>query len=335
MFRFKILIDNFVPSMSGPSTDANMRAKWLPRFCPSDLMVAFAPNPGQVPIYPSTVQIVEKQAPGWWNHFVQNYTPDFQLSQGTRWSTGPNFDQNLPLRGYVPMVVCSEYHRQIVIKQHGYPAHLIHVIPGMVDSELFYPRTKANEIVVGWIGHDLNGLLKGPEVMPFLARKFPAIRFEMVLSNASSNQHGWLNDHPPNLTIKTGVPHPHMAEIISKWHIMVCGSKDENCPNQILEAMTCGVPVIASAVGGIYEIASSQRLLYDVNWGSPPYWWLPDALDKYAVALQELLTNEAYRQTLSKLALKASKRFTPEAISKKWFEFMYFCRDFEREGHHS
>ncbi|GIO64531.1 MULTISPECIES: glycosyltransferase family 4 protein [Paenibacillus] len=332
MFQFKFIMDYFqAKAMSGPYTEANMRAKWLPRFCPPDLRIAFAPNPGQVPIYPSNALLVDKYAPGWWNHFVQNYTPDFQVYKGDFWSTGPNFDQHRPIERHVPMVVYSEFQKQYM-QEYNYPAHLMHIIPNIVDSEIFYPRRKSSEIVVGWIGHDLNGLLKGPEVMPFLARRFPHIRFEMILSAPPSNQHGWLNDHPPNLFIRTNVPHHQMAEIVGSWHILICGSKTENCPNQILEAMSCGVPVIAAAMGGIYHVASSQRLIFDVNWGSPPYWWLPDALEKYASALQELLFNDAYRNYLSQLALNESKQFAPEAVCKKWYEFMYLCRDIAERG---
>ncbi|WP_163881516.1 glycosyltransferase family 4 protein [Paenibacillus favisporus] len=332
MFHFKFVMDNFHASaMSGPFTEANMRAKWLPYYCPPDIQIGFAPNPGQFPIYPNNALIVGKQDIGWWNHYVQNYTEDFQVYKGRYWSTGPNFDQHRPIERYVPLVVYSEFQKQYM-KDLNYPEHLIHIIPNMVDSEIFYPRPKGNEIIVGWIGHDLNGLLKGPEVMPFLARRFPHIRFEMIMAPPPTNQEGWLNDHPPNLLIRTNVPHDQMADIISRWHVLVCGSKSETFSNQIAEAMSCGVPVIAAAMGAIYHTAPSQRLIFDVNWGSPPYWWLPEALEKYATALHEVISSAAYRDSLSIKAINDSKRFSPQEVCKKWYDFIYLCREIVERG---
>jgi glycosyltransferase involved in cell wall biosynthesis len=332
MFRFKFVMDYFqAPAMAGPFAEANMRAKWLPHYCPPDIQIAFAPNPGQMPLYTDKAMLVGKEDWGWWNHYVQNYTSDFQAQKGHLWSTGPNFDQNRPVERYVPLVVYSQFQKNYMIES-GYPAHLMHIIPNMVDHEIFYPRPKRSPVTVGWIGHDQYGLLKGPEVMPFLARRFPDIRFEMIMAPPPTNQNGWLNDHPPNLVIHTNVPHNQMADIVGSWHVLVCGSKSETFSNQIAEAMACGVPVIAASMGAIYDTAPSQRLLFDVNWGSPPHWWTSEALEKYAAALQEVLTFDSYRNYLSEMALLESKRFTPEVVCKKWYDFIYLCREIMERG---
>jgi glycosyltransferase involved in cell wall biosynthesis len=71
--------------------------------------------------------------------------------------------------------------------------------------------------------------------------------------------------------------------------VLALPSEDEGLPLAILEAMGCGVPVVATPVGGVPEAVVegvTGRLV-------PPK--QPAAL---ASALLEILSNETYRQTL-------------------------------------
>lgn len=335
MFKFKFIMDLFQSEiMTGPYVEANIRAKWLTRLCPPDLKIAFAPNKGQVPLYNSNPIIIEKNRLGWWNHYVQNYTADFVLRKkdGGNWSLGPNIDLSIPLGKEVPMMVSSNFQKGFILDNINYPADLIHVIPNIIDSDLFFPRPKANQMTVGWIGHDVGQLLKGPEVIPFLARKFPEVNFEMIHSAKPAFQNEWLKEELPNIKIMYGISHYDMPKIVGRWHAMICGSKTENCPNQIIEAMGCGVPVIAAALDGIPEVAKTQILLPDMKWETPSQGdrfnrWTTESLENFAAALEDLLHEQEKLEFYREMALTESKNFSPQVIAQKWFEFMYFCRD--------
>lgn len=68
---------------------------------------------------------------------------------------------------------------------------------------------------------------------------------------------------PEQLILFRGeIPHAEVAEIMHQSDILIMFSHVENLPCVILEAMSCGLPVISSDVGGIHEwIRESNGML--------------------------------------------------------------------------
>lgn len=85
---------------------------------------------------------------------------------------------------------------------------------------------------------------------------------------------------------------------------VVIPSHSEGSPNVLLEAMAAGVPVIATAVGGIPEIVSDGREALLVPSHSP---------EALAAALGRLLGDEELRQGLATRARARAAAFSPEA----------------------
>lgn len=334
MFRFKFVLDYFQKEgASGPTINANVRAKWLTRLCPDDLEIAFAPYPGQRPFYdPDSVRLVGQNEAGWWNHYFFNSHLIGQ-EKGKLWSLGPNIDLSKPNPNHALTVVFSRYQKEKLLAKWNLPEEKVVIIPNMVDDQLFFPGKKAEQFTVGWIGYDHpSRMTKGVEVIPYLARAFPDIQFEMVHARPPKYLHEWLPQPLPNLKIMAAIPHHHMGTIIRRWHVLVCGSKWETFGTHLVEAMASGVPVIAPRVGAIPEVASSQLLLGEMKWGQPPlvqspYDWTVEALEKFREALARVYQDKALYGTLVRQALRESKRFTPPVVARKWFDFMYRCRE--------
>jgi len=53
-----------------------------------------------------------------------------------------------------------------------------------------------------------------------------------------------------------------IADLLRKHHIFVTGSKNDPCPNSLIEALHCGLPAIALDSGGHPEIVRSAGELF-------------------------------------------------------------------------
>jgi glycosyltransferase involved in cell wall biosynthesis len=86
--------------------------------------------------------------------------------------------------------------------------------------------------------------------------------------------------------------------------VLLLPSLSEGCPNVLLEAMAAGVPVVATAVGGVPEVATSGRDAILVEKHDPA---------GLASAAVELLKNRELRDRLVLCAREIVSRKTPEA----------------------
>src|SRR6266853_684590 len=86
--------------------------------------------------------------------------------------------------------------------------------------------------------------------------------------------------------------------------VLLLASHSEGCPNVVLEAMAAGVPVVATAVGGIPEIAMNGRDAILVN---------KHDSEGLASATADLLNNRHLRDRLVSNAREIVSRKSPEA----------------------
>lgn len=190
------------------------------------------------------------------------------------------------------------------------------IIHNVVDTNLFYYKEKAaatfrfihvsNMVPL----KNAEGILRAYKI---LQAKGIAAELWMV-----GDTHAAIRDYATSIGFTgTGlsffgeVPYPVVAEKIQQSHCLVVNSNIENSPCVIGEALCCGVPVIATSVGGIPELVDeSNALLIE-----------PGNDEGLAAAMEQMITS--YQQfNGKKIAEDAQGKFSYPVIGKK-FDAVY------------
>ncbi len=102
------------------------------------------------------------------------------------------------------------------------------------------------------------------------------------------------------------ISYTEVAKEMQEANALLMFSRFENSPCSIIEALCCGLPVIATRVGGIPELINETNGM------------LVESLDKKGLiaAMEEMITNyKAYNR--KKIAEDAAARFSYPVIGKK------------------
>jgi glycosyltransferase involved in cell wall biosynthesis len=155
------------------------------------------------------------------------------------------------------VIVPSRGVAEELVARLSYPADKLHVIPNGIEPPPFAPG-----------GGELIGTLsllepvKGIDVFlraaAQLTVRHPSWRFAVIGSGTDAQRLGAL---ARELGLAERVWQPGFVpapDALSKLRVYVLCSYSENAPLALLEAMASGVPVVASAVGGVPEIADES-----------------------------------------------------------------------------
>ncbi|HEX7796194.1 MAG TPA: glycosyltransferase [Vicinamibacterales bacterium] len=103
-----------------------------------------------------------------------------------------------------------------------------------------------------------------------------------------------------NVTFTGMLPHAQAQQRLAQALVLVLPSRHEGQPNVLMEAMSLGVPVIASRVGGVADLVSD---------GETGLLTAPGDTDAIAHGIRKISTDEAFRTMLSENALRAIRRY--------------------------
>lgn len=102
----------------------------------------------------------------------------------------------------------------------------------------------------------------------------------------------------------------HVADYLKISDVYIHSSKGEGCSNAILEAMACGLPVIASDTGGTSEIVTVDNgLLYDYKDSG-----------QLATHIKQLLNDKEKTRQMSEKSMQMVKsHFTVQAMMEQYY----------------
>lgn len=200
----------------------------------------------------------------------------------------------------------------------------IEVIPNGVDTERFRPSTGSKEVL------DFEGINNGGRPIVLYCGRLMALKGLKTLIGGMKkvlDEHdayfvfaGPGDSRPWEEMIKAQgisredysflghISHEKIPLLYQKSDIFVLPSFTESCPITIIEAMACGLPVIASDVGGVSEIIAQGKDGMLIEPGNP---------DQLADSILLLLKDDWLRNNLAKEArAKAEERFSSEKMAE-------------------
>jgi len=201
------------------------------------------------------------------------------------------------------------------LSEYGLNPNEVEVIGNGVDEKLFCPiQNKTNEKYILYTGRlsYRKGLFDFIECGVNICSRYPEINFKLTGK-------GPLFEKLQKIVQESGyedrfeflghVDKSKLIELYQNATIFVLPSHYEGLPTTLLEAMSCGLPVVATAVSGNLDVIESGENGILVPLKSP---------DKMAEAVSSLLEDENLRTKLG-IAARATieEKFTWDAISNK------------------
>jgi len=161
-------------------------------------------------------------------------------------------DANLGWRADA-VVVPSRSVAERLVTRLGYPSRRIVVIPNGIKAR---PSPSGRGDLVGTVSvlEQVKGLDVFLKAAAQLAAERPELRFVLYGRGSEEERLATLSRELGLGTRLIRAGHSESAQAFATLAVYVLSSYDENAPMALLEAMDAGVPVVATAVGGILEI---------------------------------------------------------------------------------
>ncbi len=206
----------------------------------------------------------------------------------------------------------------------GVPHSLLHFIPNGVDTDYFSPNpaglTTAPELVC--VGRMVRA--KEQEV---LLHAFVQVLKQVPDAKLHFVGDGILLEERKQLALDLGLGTSvifHGAssarEHLQTARMFVFSSRDEGMPNAILEAMSCGLPIVSTNANGIVDIVEhkKQGILVDVG-----------DVDALAQGILSLLANASLTENMGQAARKhVVENFSLENLTRRHEDvYKQLCRD--------
>jgi glycosyltransferase involved in cell wall biosynthesis len=186
------------------------------------------------------------------------------------------------------------------------------VIPNFVPDELGQPQAAAVDLpaelpdgpfilFVGALAR-----VKGIDVLFDAYRRLEAPPPLVVIGFRAPDTDELLATAPPGAVVHLDWPHAAVMEAWRRCAVGVCPSTwPEPCPTVVIEAMTAGVPLIGSRIGGIPELLDAGRAGKIVE---------PGDAAMLAAALGALIEDPAERRRLGAVAEGRSREYLASAV---------------------
>lgn len=213
------------------------------------------------------------------------------------------------------VISVSTDNKENLIKQNIVSEDKIGVFPNSVDTTLFYKRNKRDmrekynlpqdDFIVIFVGRFVD--IKGPDRLSNALDKLGIDKIKSIFIG--------FGDLKPTYkgTLMQGLqPHSNIPELLSAADVFVLPTLAEGCCNSIIEALSCGLPVVSSNLPFNDDILDEQcSIRVD-----------PNNISEIANAIEKIYYNVELREKYAKGALEKAKDLTIESRAANIINFM-------------
>lgn len=168
---------------------------------------------------------------------------------------------------------------QLLSWRLGVPAERTRLVPNGVDPALFHPLGR--DLVRAELGidpqtqlllvvariHPVKGILELLDCLPRLMEEFPRLNVHLVgdVGRGAAAYARQVRERvgTPALRGRVHLVGPLAQSLLVRWmnaaDLLCLPSRREGCPNVVLEALACRLPVLATAVGAVPDLLSDSR----------------------------------------------------------------------------
>jgi len=167
-----------------------------------------------------------------------------------------HFHWTVPEQGHIAsadaVVVVSEYQAHML--RETVPAARVHVVPLGIDTAYYRPGPEEGSpraIFVGEHGRDFDALVD-------VAKRCREIDPEFCLEVISAADRAAELSKLPNVIARSGVSDEELVRSYRRADLLLLPFVSSTANNALLEGMSCGLPVIASDVGGVRDYVDTD-----------------------------------------------------------------------------
>ena len=148
------------------------------------------------------------------------------------------------------------------------------------------------------------------QALRILIDEMPDAKRPLLLVLGDSGEQENLGDLADYVLFRQYIPDEQtVAEYYRAADVLAYATKADNCPLTVLEAMSCGLPVVASSIGGLPELVRDGQTGFLVKPGDA------HALCK---ALYQILTNSSLAQRLAHASEDARMKFNIQGQAENY-----------------
>ncbi|MCC7119721.1 MAG: glycosyltransferase family 4 protein [Anaerolineales bacterium] len=199
------------------------------------------------------------------------------------------------------------------------------VILNGVDLDFYNPHSSTQRplqpyrllLLEGSLARGLNsGLFHGVAVAEKLAEKYPMeVAVAGTVDEATQRQ---LRSKVPVKFLGT-LPREEIPQLIRSAHLLYCAEVNPPCPNSVIEALACGLPVIGFDTGSLKELLGAEAGVI-VPYGANPWKLEMPNVSALAEAAGEVL--EKQNQFRAAARRRAESTFSLDAMVESYLKIL-------------